>query len=128
MDWDKHDRYTYNKAIDSFAVIGKELASPVVLAENAYSVDETGILLSVLNSLKVLAGRHELKTHRGACVKRTLITAIECISADSRHLKPLIIWPATTHWSTWTTHPTPGWHYGHSDSGYTDTITSLHWI
>jgi hypothetical protein len=47
-------------------------------------MDETGILLSVLNSLKVLVGRHELKTHRGAGVKRTLITAIECSFADGQ--------------------------------------------
>jgi hypothetical protein len=32
-----------------------------------------------------------MKTHRGAGVKRTLITAIECVSADSRALNPLII-------------------------------------
>jgi hypothetical protein len=128
IDWDRHDRHIYDKIVNWFAVIGKELASPVVLVENIYNMDETGVLLSVLNSLKVLVGRHELKTHRGAGVKRTLITAIECISADGRSLYPLIIWPAATHRSTWTTHPTPGWHYGHSDSGYTDTAISLHWI
>lgn len=128
IDWDRHDRHIYNKVVDWFAVIGKELASPIVLAENTYNMDETGVLLSVLNSLKVLVGRHELKTHRGAGVKRTLITAIECVSADGRYLNPLIVWPAATHRSTWTTHPTPRWHYGHSDSGYTDTAISLHWI
>jgi len=129
IDWDRHDRHIYNKVVDWFAVIGEELASPVVLAENTYNMDETGVLLSVLNSLKVLVGRHELKTHRGAGVKRTtLITAIECVSADGRYLNPLIVWPAATHRSTWTTHPTPGWHYGHADSGYTDTAISLHWI
>jgi len=57
-----------------------------------------------------------------------LITAIECVSADGRYLHPLIIWPAATHRSTWTIHPTPGWHFGHSDSGYTDTAISLYWI
>jgi hypothetical protein len=31
--------------------------------------------------------------------------AIECISADGRFLHPLIIWPAATHRSSWTTHP-----------------------
>jgi hypothetical protein len=128
IDWDRHDLHIYNKVADWFAVIEKELASPVVLPENTYNMDETGVLLSILNSLKVLVGRHELKTHRGAGVKRTLITAIECISGDGRCLHPLIIWPAATHRSTWTTHPTPGWHYGHSDSGYTDTAISLHWI
>ena len=60
-------------------MIGKELASPIVLVENIYNIDETGVLLSVLNSLKVLVGRHELKTQRGVGVKRTLITAISWI-------------------------------------------------
>jgi len=32
-----------------------------------------------------------------------------CISADGRCLQPLIIWPAATHRTTWTTHPPPGW-------------------
>jgi hypothetical protein len=50
IDWDRHDRHIYNKVVDWFAVIGKELASPVVLAENTYNMDETGVLLSVLNS------------------------------------------------------------------------------
>jgi hypothetical protein len=40
-----HDRHIYNKVVDWFAVIGKELASPVVLPENTYNMDETGILL-----------------------------------------------------------------------------------
>jgi hypothetical protein len=128
IDWDRHDHYIHEKVVEWFSVIGKELASPVILPENTWNMDETGVLLSILNSLKVLVGRHELKTHRGAGVKRTLITAIECISADGRYLPPLIIWPAATHRSTWTTHPTLGWHFGHSDSGYTDTAISLYWI
>jgi hypothetical protein len=128
IDWDRYNYYIYNKIIDWFAVIGKELASPVVLAENTYNIDETGVLLSVLNSLKVLIGRYKLKTYRGAGVKRTLITIIECISTDGRYLNPLIIWPAATYRSTWITHPTPGWYYSHSDSRYTDIAISLYWI
>jgi hypothetical protein len=53
-------------------------------------MDETGVLLSVLNSLKILTGNNGLD-YRGAGVKRTLITAIEYISADGRSLHPLII-------------------------------------
>jgi hypothetical protein len=86
IDWDRHDHYIYDKMIDWFTVIGRELNSSVVLAENTYNMDETGVLLSVLNLLKVFVGRNELKTYRGAGVKRTLITAIECISADGRCL------------------------------------------
>jgi len=57
IDWDRHDRHIYNKVVDWFAIIRKELASPAVLAENTYNMDETGVLLSVLNSLKVLVDR-----------------------------------------------------------------------
>jgi hypothetical protein len=128
IDWLRHDRHIHEKVVEWFSVIGKEFANPTILAENIYNMDETGVTLSILNSLKVLVGKNELKTYRGAGVKRTLITAIECISADGRCLHPLIIWPAATHKSTWTTHPTPGWHFGYSDSGYTDTAISLYWI
>lgn len=48
---------------------GKELGSSTVHAENTYNMDEIGVLLSVLNSLKVLVGKNELKTYRGAGVK-----------------------------------------------------------
>jgi hypothetical protein len=40
----------------------------------------------------------------------------------------MIIWPATTHRSNWTTFPTPGWHYACSESGYTDSKISLEWL
>jgi len=40
----------------------------------------------------------------------------------------MIIWPATTHRSNWTTFPTPGWQYACSDSGYTDSKISLEWL
>jgi hypothetical protein len=53
---------------------------------------------------------------------------IECISADSRLLHPLIIWPASTHRSNWTTYPTPGWHYVFSENGYNDPKVSLEWL
>ncbi|EOA90819.1 uncharacterized protein SETTUDRAFT_101808 [Exserohilum turcica Et28A] len=57
-----------------------------------------------------------------------MVTAIECISADGRYLNPLIIWPATTHRSNWTTFPTPGWQYACTVTGYTDSYVSLQWL
>jgi hypothetical protein len=84
------------------------LQDPAVLAENVYNMDETGVILSMLSSVKVLVSKNDMRNYRGARVKRKLVTAIECISGDSRYLNPLIIWPATTHRSNWTTFPTPG--------------------
>lgn len=82
-----------------FDVISKVLQAPTVLPENIYNMDETGVMLSMLGSAKVVVGKSDLQGHRGAAVERTLVTAIECISADGRSLSPLIIWPASTHQS-----------------------------
>ena len=46
--------------MDWFTIIGKELANPLILAENIYNMDETGVLLSVLDSLKVLVGQNRI--------------------------------------------------------------------
>ena len=82
-------------------LIGKELRNPIILEENLYNMNETEILLTLLNSLKVLTSQNNLRNYGGAEIKRTLITAIEynvlCISADDKYLPPLVIWPAATH-------------------------------
>jgi hypothetical protein len=62
-----------------------------VLRENIYNIDETGVMLCMLGSVKVLVGEKDLRNYRGAGIKRTMVTAIECISSDGRCLPPLII-------------------------------------
>jgi hypothetical protein len=54
-------------------------------------MDETGVMLSMLGSVKVLVGKDDVRDYRGARVKRTIVTAIECISGDGRYLNPMII-------------------------------------
>jgi hypothetical protein len=78
-------------------VIGKVLQDPAVLRENVYNIDETSVMLSKLNSVKVLIYKDNRRGYRGTRVKRTTVTAIECVSADGRYLNPIIIWPASTH-------------------------------
>jgi hypothetical protein len=91
-------------------------------------MDETGVMLCMLGSISVLIGKDDPRDYRGAGVKRTMVTAIECISASGRSLLLMIIWPAAAHRSNWTTFPTPGWHYVCSESGYTDSKISLEWL
>lgn len=97
IDWKRHENNTYDKIIYWFEVIGRILQDPAILPENVYNWDETGVMLSMLGSVKVLISKDDLRDYRGAGVKRTTVTAIECISADGRSLLPLIIWPASTH-------------------------------
>ena len=128
IDWKRHGNNIHDKITEWFKVIGKVLQDLAVLPENVYNMDETGVILSMLGSVKVLVGKDDLRDYRGAGVKWTMVTAIECISADGRSLLPLIIWPGSTHRSNWTTYPTPGWHYAHSENGYNDSKISLEWL
>jgi hypothetical protein len=128
LNWKRHDKNIYPKVEDWFEVIGKVLGDKAILAENVYNMDETGVMLSMLGSVNVLVGKDHHHDYRGARVERTMVTAIECISADGRYLDPMVIWPAATHRSNWTTYPTPGWHYACSKSGYTDSKISLEWL
>lgn len=54
-------------------------------------MDETGVILSMLSSLKVLVGKDDLRTYRGAGVKRTMVTAIERISIDTYRLRTMLL-------------------------------------
>ena len=56
-----------------------------------YNIDETRVMLSILGSVKVLVSKDDVRGYRGARVKRTLVTTIECVSADGRYLDPIII-------------------------------------
>lgn len=47
-------------------MIGKELSDPAIVPENVYNMDETGVLLSVLSSLKVLVSKQDLRNYRKA--------------------------------------------------------------
>ena len=128
MAWERHENNIYDKITHWFEVIKEVLQDPAILPENVYNMDETGVMLCMLGSIQVLVSKDDPRDYRGAGIKRTMVTAIECISANGRSLLPMIIWPATTHRSNWTTFPTPGWHYACSESGYTDSKISLEWL
>ena len=56
-------------------MIGKVLQDPAILPENVYNMDETGVMLSMFGSVKVLIGKDDLRDYRGAGVKRTMASA-----------------------------------------------------
>jgi hypothetical protein len=47
-----------------FKVISKVLQDPSILPENSYNMDETGVMLSMLGSVKVLIGRDDIQGRR----------------------------------------------------------------
>ena len=80
VDWKCHEVNIRDKITHWFEVIGNVLQDRNILRENVYNMDETGVMLSMLGSVKVLVGKDEPRDYRGAGVKRIMVTAIECIS------------------------------------------------
>jgi hypothetical protein len=78
-------------------VIKPELSGADVKLENVYNIDVTGVMLSMLNSVTVLLSKHNKHNYKGASVKRTMVTAVKCISASGNSLKLIIIWLASTY-------------------------------
>lgn len=46
-------------------------------------------------AVKVVVSKRSKQDRRGARIKSTNITAIECVDDDSKYLNPMIIWPAS---------------------------------
>jgi hypothetical protein len=61
------------------------------LLENVYNIDETGVMLCKLGSVKVLVRKDDPRDYRSTNIKRTIVTIIEYISIDSRSLLLIII-------------------------------------
>jgi hypothetical protein len=106
MNWKRYKINIYNKILHWFKVIRTVLKDSTILPENIHNINETGVMLCMLNSVKVFVSKDDRRDYREAGVKRTMVTAVECISANGRSLLPMIIWLATTHQSNWTTFPT----------------------
>ena len=82
LEWSRHEKNIYNKITHWFEIIERVLQDPVILPENVYNIDKTGVMLSMPGSVKVLVGKNNMRDYRGARIKRTMVIAIECISAD----------------------------------------------
>jgi hypothetical protein len=74
IDWACHD--IYQKVVDWFPMIGRELHDPAILPENVYNMDETRNLLSSVVSRKYVIHRDDARKYRGAAVKRNVTLTI----------------------------------------------------
>ncbi|CAG8974028.1 hypothetical protein HYALB_00008577 [Hymenoscyphus albidus] len=64
MDWKRHKINIYDKILHWFEVIGTVLKDPAILLENVYNIDETGVMLCMLNSVKVLVSKDDRRDYR----------------------------------------------------------------
>lgn len=86
-----------------------------------------GSVLQAFSS-RYLVGSEMQRAHRGAGSQRTLITVLECISADGWSLPPLIIFPGIDLRSNWVCHEAPSLRFACSKKGYTNLAINLEWV
>ena len=65
----RHDKNIADKMTHWFEVIGEVLRDPTVRPENVYKMDDTGVMPSMLGSVKTLVGKDDKRDYRGARVK-----------------------------------------------------------
>ncbi|KAJ6208587.1 hypothetical protein PSV09DRAFT_2194946 [Bipolaris maydis] len=56
-------------------------------------------MLSRLGSFTVLVGKDNIRDYRGAGLKRTTVTSIECVSASGEYLNPIVRYQASLYLS-----------------------------
>ena len=66
----------------------KDLA---ILLKNIYNIDKTRVILYMLSFIKVLISKDNSRDYKGAGVKRIIVIAIKCISANGKSLLLIII-------------------------------------
>jgi hypothetical protein len=59
-------------------VIRRLLKDPAISKENVYNIDETGVMLSMLGTVKVLVGKDDMRDYRGALTLGTRILTLAC--------------------------------------------------
>lgn len=128
LNWNRHEKNIYNKVIHWFEMIDKILQNPAIVAKNVYNMNEIEIMLSMPGSVKVLIDKNDRRDYRNARIKRTTMIAIECINADDRYLKSMIIWSIIIYRSNWIIFFILEWQYACFEFEYIDFKINLKWF
>jgi hypothetical protein len=113
-----------------------------ILMEDIYNFDETGFLMGVIATQKVVTQTRlpTSKQLRVACTKagrpkvtqpgnRNWVTAIECINASGWAVPSVIIFEGKVHQSSWYQTGIPrDWVIGLSENGWTDNELGYKWL
>lgn len=107
IDQPGHEEDILAKVERLFGIMSRQLSEREISQGNVYNMDETGVLLSDLSIVKVLMSRSNVQSRGGGGLRRTMITAVDCVFADRRFLGPVILWPGKTLRTTTISHDTP---------------------
>jgi hypothetical protein len=97
---------------------------------NIWNMDETGFRVGVISRSSMVVTRKEVKKiYMANPMDRTLVTSVECVSADGRVIPPLAILPQKVFIPWFHESSVPDdYATAHSDCGYNNTELALCWL
>ncbi|KAK0368171.1 transposase [Colletotrichum limetticola] len=98
---------------------------------NRYNMDETGIMEDKGANGLVLGMAEATEVRKKEPGSRAWVSIIECISADGRAIKPLVIYKGKSvqqQWFPLQLNPYDSWKFTATDNGWTTDETALQWL
>ena len=104
-----------------------------VLLEDTYNVDEIGSMIGLGDNPLVIGPAAVRKIYTMDPGNREWVTILECVSADSRVLPPLVIFKGAEVQQQWFVNQVNDedfvdWHFCTSKSGWTNNSIALRWL
>ena len=98
--------------------------------EDIYNFDETGYMLGVASTCKVITSVDRAKPKQLQPGNREWVTVIECVNARGWFLPPMVIFKGKVHLSAWyENNEIPrDWMLAVSDNGWTTNELGLEWV
>jgi hypothetical protein len=112
-----------------FKVVEETRQAYGILDEDAYNFDETGFMMGVAATSKVVTSSDTIG--RATVVQpgnRDWITTIECINASGWSIPPFAILSGKLHQASWYRDLPAGWVIAVSDNGWTTDELGLEWV
>lgn len=96
---------------------------------NIWNMDECGTAIGASTNSRVMGDSRKRRTRCKASGNREWVSTIECISSRGRKITPLIIFKGASVQAQWfPTTNVPGWHYTHSENGWTSNQHGIDWL
>lgn len=101
-----------------------------ILDEDIYNFDETGYMLGIATTTKVITAVDRAKPKQIQPGNREWVTAVECINSSGWCLPPMVIFKGKVHLSAWFENAEipPEWRLAISSNGWTTNELGLVWL
>ncbi len=92
---------TYERLLEWFQIASDVFKPDEIKAYNIYNMEETGVMLGMLRTVKQVVATDVPTPYRRAPQTRESATVLECVAATGRAIKRMVIVKAKSHRNNW---------------------------